>query len=249
MNVITHDFPLKEDSIMPTLHNSAQKGDFAPTVLMPGDPLRAKFIADNYLNNAKLVNNVRGIQGYTGEYKGKPVSVMASGMGIPSIGIYSYELFNFYDVQNIIRVGSGGMISPKLRLRSVVAGMSAYSNSNYGAQFGFKGNLGPCCSFELLEKAVAAARRMGVEMPVGPVYSTDTFYDQSEPKPAVILRDLGVLCVEMEAYALYLNAARAGKNALALLSISDNVFTGESLTAQEVRETFTQMMEIALEIA
>ena len=234
---------------MPTLHISAQKGDFAPTVLMPGDPLRSKFIADTYLEHPRLVNNVRGIQGYTGEYKGKPVSVMASGMGIPSIGIYSYELFHEYDVQNIIRIGSGGMISPKLRLRSVVAGMSAYSNSNYGAQFGFKGNLGPCCSFELLEKAVATARRMGVEMPVGPVYSSDIFYDQSDPKPAAVLKDLGVLCVEMEAYALYLNAARAGKNALALLTISDNVFTGESLTAQEVRETFTQMMEIALEIA
>ena len=234
---------------MATLHNTASNGDFAPTVLMPGDPLRAKFIADTYLDRAVLVNNVRGIQGYTGEYKGKRVSVMASGMGMPSIGIYSWELFTQYDVQNIIRVGSGGMIAPRLRLRSVVAGMSAYTNSNFGAQFGFKGNLGPCCSYELLEKAVAAARRMGVEMPVGPIYSTDTFYDQSEVKPTQILKDLGVLCVEMEAYALYLTAARADKNALALLTISDNVFTGECLTAQEVRETFTQMMEIALEIA
>ena len=234
---------------MPTLHNTAHKGEFAPTVLMPGDPLRAKFIAETYLKNAKLVNNVRGIQGYTGEYKGKEVSVMASGMGMPSIGIYSYELFHEYDVQNIIRVGSAGMLSPQLRIRSIVAGMSAYSNSNYGAQFGFKGNLAPCCSFALLEKAVAAARRMGVEMPVGPIYSSDTFYDETEPKPAQVLKNLGVLCVEMEAYALYLNAARAGKNALALLTISDNVFTGESLSPQEVRETFTQMMEIALEIA
>ena len=234
---------------MPTLHNTASKGDFAPTVLMPGDPLRAKFIAETYLKNARLVNNVRGIQGYTGEYEGKPVSVMASGMGMPSIGIYSWELFHEYDVQNIIRVGSAGMISPKLKLRSVVAGMSAYTNSNYGAQFGFKGNLAPCCSFELLEKAVAAAREMGVEMPVGPIYSTDTFYDQTEPKPAEPLKKLGVLCVEMEAYALYLNAARTGKNALALLTISDNVFTGECLTPQEVRDTFTQMMEIALKIA
>ena len=234
---------------MPTLHNAAQKGDFAPTVLMPGDPLRAKFIADTYLTNAQLVNNVRGIQGYTGEYKGKRVSVMASGMGMPSIGIYSWELFNEYDVQNIIRVGSAGMISPKLRIRSVVAAMSAYSNSNFGSQFGFRGNLAPCCSYDLLEKAVAAARKMGVTMPVGPVYSSDILYDASEPKPAAVLKDLGVLCVEMEAYALYLNAARAGKNALALLTISDNVFTGESLSPQEVRETFTQMMEIALEIA
>lgn len=234
---------------MATLHNNAARGDFAPTVLMPGDPMRAKFIADTYLENAKLVNNVRGIQGYTGEYKGKRVSVMASGMGMPSIGIYSHELFTDYDVENIIRVGSAGMISPRLKIRSVVAAMSAYSNSNYGAQFGFRGNLAPCCSYELLEKAVNAARKMNVTLPVGPVYSTDTFYDASEPKSAAVLKDLGVLCVEMEAYALYLNAARAGKNALALLTISDNVFTGESLTPEEVRETFTQMMEIALEIA
>ncbi|MBR3017662.1 MAG: purine-nucleoside phosphorylase [Clostridia bacterium] len=234
---------------MPTLHNGANPGDFAPTVLMPGDPLRSKFIADTYLENAKLVNNVRGVQGYTGEYKGKKVSVMASGMGMPSIGIYSYELYNFLGVENIIRVGSAGMISPKLKIRSIVAGMSAYTNSNYGAQFGFHGNLGPCCSYELLEKAVAAGRKMGHEIAVGPVYSTDTFYDASVVKPATVLKDLGVLCVEMEAYALYLNAARAGKNALCLLTISDNVFTGETLTPQEVRETFTQMMEIALEIA
>ncbi|MBQ7656317.1 MAG: purine-nucleoside phosphorylase [Clostridia bacterium] len=234
---------------MSTLHNGAQPGDFAPTVLMPGDPLRSKFIADTYLENARLVNNVRGVQGYTGEYKGKRVSVMASGMGMPSIGIYSYELFNHFDVQNIIRVGSAGMISPKLKIRSIVAGMSAYSNSNYGAQFGFQGNLGPCCSYELLEKAVAAGRKLGHEVVVGPVYSSDTFYDASVVKPAAVLKDLGVLCVEMEAYALYLNAAKAGKNALSLLTISDNVFTGESLSPQEVRETFTQMMEIALEIA
>ena len=235
--------------MMPTLHNGANPGDFAPTVLMPGDPLRSKFIADNYLENAKLVNNVRGVQGYTGEYKGKRVSVMASGMGMPSIGIYSYELYNFMGVENIIRVGSAGMISPKLKIRSIVAGMSTYTNSNYGAQFGFNGNLAPCCSYELLEKAVAAGRKMGHEIVVGPVYSTDTFYDASVVKPAQVLKDLGVLCIEMEAYALYLNAARAGKNALSLLTISDNVFTGETLTPQEVRETFTQMMEIALEIA
>ncbi len=234
---------------MATLHNTAQKGDFAPTVLMPGDPLRAKFIADTYLSNARLVNNVRGIQGYTGEYRGKPVSVMASGMGMPSIGIYSKELYGEYGVESIIRVGSAGLLSPALKVRSVVAGMSAYSNSNYGAQFGFRGNMAPCCSFELLEKAVAAARKMGVEMPVGPIYSSDIFYDETQPSPSAVLRELGVLAVEMEAYALYLNAARASKKALALLTISDNPFTGESLTPQEVRETFTQMMEIALEIA
>ncbi len=232
---------------MSTLHNTAEKGDFAKTVLMPGDPLRAKFIADTYLENKRLVNNVRGIQGYTGEYKGKPVSVMASGMGMPSIGIYSYELFNNYDVDNIIRVGSAGMLSDKLRIRSVVAAMSAYTDSNYGAQFGFKGNLAPCCSFELLQKAVAAAKKLGVEMPVGPVYSSDIFYNETDA--SMVLSKLGVLAVEMETFALYMNAAKAGKNALALLTISDNVFTGEGLSPAEVRETFTQMMEIALELA
>ena len=232
---------------MATLHNTAEKGDFAKTVLMPGDPLRAKFIAETYLQDAKLVNNVRGIQGYTGTYKGKRVSVMASGMGMPSIGIYSYELFTQYDVSSIIRVGSAGMLSDKLRIRSVVAAMSAYSNSNYGDQYGFRGNLAPCCSYDLLVKAKDAAARLGVEMPVGPVFSSDVFYDESGASK--LLSNMGVLAVEMETYALYLNAARTGKKALALLTISDNVFTGESLSPREVRETFTQMMEIALEAA
>ena len=187
------------------------------------------------------------MQGYTGEYKGKPVSVMGSGMGIPSIGIYSYELFNFYGVENIIRIGSAGMLHPDLKLRSVVAAMSAYSNSGYGAQFGFKGNLAPCASWKLLKGAVEQAEKMGVNMPVGPVYSSDCFYDES--KPLSVLQKLGVLCVEMEAYGLYLNAARAGKNALSLLTISDNPFTGEELDAEARQNTFTQMMEIALEIA
>ncbi|MDD2561934.1 MAG: purine-nucleoside phosphorylase [Eubacteriales bacterium] len=233
----------------PTLHNSAQFGAFAPTVLMPGDPLRARFIAQTYLDNAKLVNDVRGIQGYTGQYKGKKVSVMASGMGIPTMGIYSYELFNFYGVEQIIRVGSAGAIDQTLKLRTLVAGMSAYSNSNYGAQFGFDGNLAPCADFGILLKAYLEAQKKGVPMRVGPVYSTDSFYDQSEKSPAETLAKLGVLAVEMEAYGLYLNAARAGKKALALLTISDNPRTGESVSSQEVRESFTQMMEIALEIA
>ncbi len=232
---------------MATLHNTAEKGDFARTVLMPGDPLRAKFIAETYLENRRLVNNVRGIQGYTGEYKGKRVSVMASGMGMPSIGIYSYELFHMYDVENIIRVGSAGLIDPNLKIRSVVASMSAYSNSAYGDQYGFRGNLGPCASYGLLSRAVEAAKRLNVTMAVGPTYSSDTFYD--ERSQLDVLQKLHVLAIEMEAYALYLNAARAGKNALALLTISDNPYTGESCTPQEVRETFTQMMEIALEIA
>lgn len=232
---------------MSTPHNSAAKGEIAKTVLMPGDPLRAQFIAENFLTDAKLVNNVRGIHGYTGTYQGVPVSVMASGMGMPSIGIYSYELFHMYDVENIIRVGSAGLIDPNLKIRSVVASMSAYSNSAYGDQYGFRGNLGPCASYDLLSRAVEAAKRLNVTMAVGPTYSSDTFYD--ERSQLDVLQKLHVLAIEMEAYALYLNAARAGKNALALLTISDNPYTGESCTPQEVRETFTQMMEIALEIA
>ncbi len=232
---------------IPTPHINAKAGDFARTVLMPGDPLRAKFIAETYLTDAVLVNNVRGVQGYTGYYKGKRVSVMASGMGMPSIGIYSYELFNYYNVENIIRVGSAGMISPSLKVRDIVAGMSAYTNSNFGRQFGFDGNLAPCASYDLLSRAVEAGKKLGHVPVVGPIYSSDTFYDESQPLGK--LQKLGVLAVEMEAAALYLNAARAGKNALSLLTISDNPFTGEGLDAEARQNTFTKMMEIALEIA
>lgn len=232
---------------MSTLHNSAEKGAFARTVLMPGDPLRAKFIADNFLENIELVNNVRGIQGYTGFYKGKKVSVMGSGMGVPSIGIYSYELFNFYDVDQIIRIGSAGMISKELKIRDMVIAMSAYSNSSYGTQYGFTGNLAPCADYELLKNAVDVANSLGVHTMVGPVYTSDIFYQVNSPAP--ILEKLGVLAVEMETYALYLNAAYAKKKALSILTISDNIYTGESLSPQEVRETFTKMMETALTIA
>ena len=236
-------------SNIPTPHINAPEGAFARTVLMPGDPLRSKYIAEHYLENAALVNNVRGVQGYTGEYKGKKVSVMASGMGMPAIGIYSYELFNFYGVENIIRVGSAGALTDKLRLRDVVAGMSAYTDSNYGGQFAFNGTLAPCCSYELLKGAVAAAEKLGQSIVPGPVYSSDAFYGQGSYNSTPILQKLGVLCVEMEAYALYLNAAAAGKNALALLTISDSLVTGESLPAEDRQNTFTKMMEIALEIA
>ena len=231
---------------IPTPHITAKEGDFARTVLMPGDPLRAKFIADTYLEDAVLVNNTRGVQGYTGYYKGKRVSVMASGMGIPSIGIYSYELFNFYGVENIIRVGTAGGLGDNVKVRDVVMGMSAYTNSCYGKQF-FDGYVAPCCSFKLLEQAVAAARKMGIEPNVGALYSSDIFYDEAGGGGK--LKKLGVLAVEMEAAGLYLNAARAGKNALAICTISDHVFTGESLPAEDRQVSFTQMMEIALEIA
>ena len=179
---------------------------------MPGDPLRAKFIADTYLTDAKLVNNVRGVHGYTGTWQGKRVSVMASGMGMPSIGIYSYELFNFYGVENIIRIGSAGAMTDKLHLRDIVAGMSAYTNSNYGASFGFSGHLAPCCSYELLTKAVEAGKALGQPIVPGPIFSSDCFYEQGCDKTSSsILAKLGVLCVEMEAAALYLNAAAGGQ--------------------------------------
>ncbi|MDE7454919.1 MAG: purine-nucleoside phosphorylase [Clostridia bacterium] len=232
---------------IPTPHISAKKGDFAKTVLMPGDPLRAKFIAENFLTDAKLVNNVRGVQGYTGTYKGKKVSVMASGMGIPSIGIYSYELFNFYDVDNIIRIGSAGAMQNDVKVRSLVFGQGACTNSNYAHQFGMPGTIAPIASYELLEKAVATAKKLGFTYKVGNILSSDTFYDDGAG--SAVWGKMGVLAVEMESAALYLNAARAGKNALCICTISDHLLTGESLSADERQNSFREMMELALEIA
>ena len=233
---------------MATPHINANNGDFAKTVLMPGDPLRAKFIAENFLENAVLVNNVRGIQGYTGMYKGTRVSVMASGMGIPSIGIYSYELFSFFDVNNIIRVGSAGALSHKLKLRDIVAGMGACTNSDFARQYDLPGTFAPVCSYELLKTAVTAAEALGTEMKVGNLVSSDTFYDaRSDANER--WRSMGVLAVEMEAAGLYMSAAKLGKRALALCTISDLPFTGEECTAEERQNTFTQMMKIALDTA
>ena len=234
-------------SNIPTPHIEAKAGDFAKTVLMPGDPLRAKFIAETFLTDAKLINNVRGVQGYTGTYKGKRVSVMASGMGMPPIGIYSYELFNFYDVENIIRVGTAGVIRPDLKVRDIVIGQGACTNSSYSRQFDLPGDFAPIASFELLQKAVKSAEDMGIKPVVGNLYSSDTFYDDSMGLSK--WQKMGVLAVEMEAAALYMNAARAGKNALAICTISDNPFTGEATTSEERQLNFTKMMEIALEIA
>ena len=231
----------------PTPHIAAKPGDFAETVLMPGDPLRSKFIAETFLENPVLVNNTRGVQGYTGTYKGKRVSVMASGMGMPSIGIYSYELFNYYDVENIIRVGTAGVVRPDLKVRDIVIGQGACTNSNYVNQFDLPGTFAPICSYDLLKKAVDAAEKLGVTPVVGNLYSSDAFYDDSMGLSK--WQKMGVLAVEMEAAALYMNAARAGKNALAICTISDNPFTGEVTTAEERQMTFTKMMEIALEIA
>ncbi len=232
---------------MPTPHNAANPGEFAPTVLMPGDPLRAKFIAETFLENARLVNNVRGIHGYTGTYKHIPVSVMASGMGMPSIGIYSHELYAQYGVENIIRIGSAGAISGKLKLRDVVAAQGACTNSNFAHQYGLPGAFAPIADFTLLETAVSAARELGVEMPVGNLLSSDTFYDASNS--TMKWASMGVLAVEMEAAALYMTAAYLGKRALAICSISDSIVTGEALPAADRQNTFTTMMRIALETA
>ena len=235
-------------SNIPTPHIAAKEGDFAKTVLMPGDPLRAKFIAETCLTDAVLVNNVRGVNGYTGYYNGKRVSVMASGMGIPSMGIYSYELFNFYDIDNIIRIGTAGSIHPDLKIRNVVLAMGACTDSNYGAQYELPGTFAPIASFELLRKAVKVIEEMGnIGYKVGNVVSSDVFY--SDRQTTAAWQKMGALAIEMESAALYMNAARAGKNALTICTISDSLVTGEVTTAEERQTSFDDMMKIALEIA
>ncbi len=238
----------------PTPHINAEPKDFAKTVLMPGDPLRAKFIAENFLTDAKLVNNVRGINGYTGLFNGKPVSVMASGMGMPSIGIYSYELYKFFGVENIIRVGSAGAMNEKVKVRDIVFGMGASTNSNFAHQYRLPGNFAPICSFEILKKSTQIAEEMGLNFHVGNLLSSDTFYNDEENisddlKSSALYGKMGVLAVEMEAAALYMNAARLGKNALAICTISDHILTGESLSAELRQNSFTDMMELALKTA
>lgn len=233
---------------MNTPHINAESSSIAKTVLMPGDPLRSKFIAEHFLESPVLFNNVRGVQGYTGTYKGHRVSVMASGMGMPSIGIYSYELYNFFGVENIIRVGSAGGLSPDLKLRDIVFGIGANTNSNYVNQYAVKGIVAPTCSYELLTEAVKAAEKVGVKPVIGNLYSSDIFYN-SDPDALKKWRDVGSLAVEMEAAALYLNAIMAHKKALAICTISDLPFSGEECSAEERQNTFTKMMEIALETA
>ena len=232
---------------MGTPHNSADKGDIAKTVLMPGDPLRAKLIAETYLEDPKCFNEIRGMLGYTGTYKGKRISIMGHGMGIPSIGIYTYELFNIYDVDNIIRIGSAGALQDNVNMMDVVIAMSASTDSNYPEQFGVPGTFAPTADFGLLEKAVAAAREIGATFHVGNINSTDTFYRNDEVNTK--LRDMGILCSDMEVAGLYCNAARAGKHALGILTISDHIFRHEGLTAEQRQTSFTQMMEIALKVA
>ena len=233
---------------VPTPHISAKLGDFAKTVLMPGDPKRAKFIAENYLENAVLVNDVRGVQGYTGYYKGKRVSVMASGMGQPSIGIYSYELFNFYDVDAIIRVGSCGSFSKDLHVRDIIVAQGACTNGNYASQYNLPGTFCPIADFDLVRRAAEECEKLGVNYRVGNILSSDMFYDDANS--GMQWAKMGVLGVEMESAALYCNAARAGKKALCICTVSDSfIYPEENTTAEERQNSFTKMMEVALSLA
>lgn len=239
----------------PTPHINARPEDFAKTVLMPGDPLRSKFIAENFLTDARLVNNVRGIQGYTGTYRGVPVSVMASGMGMPSIGIYSYELFNFFGVENIIRVGSAGGMSENVHVRDIVIGQGACTDSNYAAQFRLPGTFAPIADFKLLSICVDTAKKIGIgNIHVGNVLSSDCFYGDGAGLPEYmqtrqLWAKMGVLAVEMESAALYMNAARANKRALGVFTVSDHLITGEATSAEKRQNSFTDMMKLALETA
>ena len=234
---------------VPTPHINAKLEDIAKTVIMPGDPLRAKFIAETYLKDVKCFNTVRNVLGFTGMYKGERVSVMASGMGMPSMGIYSYELFNFYNVDNIIRVGSAGSICEDVNLRDIIIAMAACTDSNYASQYNLPGTFAPIASYELMQKAVEVAKEQGTKVAVGNILSSDVFYSDAGLDNLAKWQKMGVLCVEMEAAALYMNAARAGVNALTILTISDCPLTGEETTSHERQVAFTKMMEIALELA
>ena len=230
---------------IPTPHIEAKEGEIAKTVIMAGDPLRAKFMAEKYLDNPTIYNQVRGMFGYTGTYKGKRVSIQGHGMGIPSIGIYTYELFNFYDVDTIIRVGSAGAIDDDLNIGDIVMGLGACTNSNYARQYNLCGTFAPIADFGLLSKAVSEAERQGFRYKVGNLYSSDTFYDDDE-NSLKQWQKMGVLAVEMEAPALYMNAARAGKKALCICTISDCPFKNIATTSEQRQTGFTNMMEVAL---
>ena len=239
---------------MATPHIKAEKGDFAKTVLMPGDPKRSEFIARNFLSDARLVNDVRGVQGYTGTYGGATVSVMASGMGMPSMGIYSYELFKFFDVENILRVGSIGSMNVDVKIRDIIIAQGACTNSSYVNDFRLPGHFAPIASYELIRCAVEEADKMGLCRHVGNVLSSDVFYNDEEglaenERSLAKWSKMGVLGVEMEAAALYMNASRLGKRALAICTVSDSLVTGEATTSEERQNSFTQMMELALNTA
>ena len=232
---------------IPTPHNNAKKGDIAKKVLMPGDPLRAKYIAETYLENPVCFNTVRNVLGYTGTYKGKEVSVMASGMGMPSIGIYSYELYNFYDVDQIIRIGSAGALQDDVNVMDVIIAMGACTDSNFGHQYGLPGSFAPIASYDLVARAVEVAKVQGTPVRVGNVVSSDVFYNDN-PAVSDAWKKMGVLCAEMECAGLYMNAARAGKQALGILTISDHIYREEAISAEARQTSFNKMMEIALGI-
>lgn len=232
----------------PTPHIKAKPGAFGKTVLMPGDPLRAQYIAKTYLEDAKLVNNVRGIHGYTGTYKGVKVSVMASGMGIPSIGIYSYELFDAFGVERIMRIGSAGAINMGVKVRDIIIGMGACTNSNYASQYGLPGTFAPIADYGMMRCCIEQADKLGATYHVGNLLSSDTFYG-ADPTATEKWQRMGVLGIEMEAAGLYMNAAYLGKQALAICTVSDHVLTGEALDSDARQNSFTQMMEIALNTA
>ena len=233
---------------MPTPHNNAKKGDIAKVVLMPGDPLRAKYIAETFLENAVCYNTVRNMLGYTGYYKGKKMSVQGSGMGMPSIGIYSYELFSEYDVDSIIRVGTIGGMAENVELRDVILAEGACTDSAYAGQYNLNGTFAPVASFDLLRKAAETAEKMGIKYHVGNILSSDKFYNDDKEASKNWLK-MGVLGVEMEAAALYMNAARLNKSALCIATVSDHIFKGTSTTAEERQTSFKDMMLIALEAA
>lgn len=233
---------------MGTAHNKAEVGDIAKTVLMPGDPLRAKYIAETYLTEVKCFNSVRNMLGFTGKYNGKEISVMGSGMGMPSIGIYSYELYQFYNVESIIRIGSAGALHEDIDLKDIVFAQGACTDSRFAYQYELPGSFAPIADFSLLEQAVSEARALGTRFKVGNVVSSDIFYNVY-PEAAKKWAGMGVLCVEMEAAALYMNAAKLHKKALAILSISDHVLKGTELSPEERQTGFSEMMEIALKLA
>lgn len=232
----------------PTPHNAAKYGEIAKTVLMPGDPLRAKFIADNFLTDVKQFNSIRNMFGYTGKYNGKEVSVMGSGMGIPSISLYTYELFNFYDVENIIRIGTTGAIHDDLGIGDLVIAQGACTDSNFASHFDLPGTFAPIASYKLLKGAVDAAEQIGVKYMVGNVLSSDVFYTGNFDGFNK-WKSMGVLCAEMESFGLYMNAAQAGKNALCILTVSDCPMKGIETTAEERQNSFTNMMKVALSLA
>jgi purine-nucleoside phosphorylase len=234
----------------PTPHINAPAGAFAKTVLLPGDPKRAKYVVEKFLKNAELVNDVRGVQGYTGYYKNVKVSIMASGMGMPSMGIYSYELFNGYDVENIIRVGSIGSIKEDVNLKDIVVATSASTNSNYGKNFHLNGIISGAASYKLVKKVDEVVEKMGLSSKVkfGQILSSDTFYTDEKEDDLKWVK-MGVIGVEMEGYSLYLNAARAGKNALVLATVSDQLVKKQYLSAEERQLSFDEMLTVALETA